>query len=68
MFKCVPGPLKSKNEQKRLIIEKLNDINNTDRLIYYISNNLVYSAITECNELNLNDHIKNKIERLKWQV
>jgi len=68
MFKCVPGPLKSKNEQKRLIIEKLNDINNTDKLIDYISNNMAYSAISECDKLNLSDHMKNKIGRLKWQV
>lgn len=68
MFKCVPGPLKSKKEQKRLLIKKLRTINNTDKLIYYISNDFVYSAITECNKLNLNNHIKNKIERLKWQV
>lgn len=68
MFKCVPGPLKSKEEQKSLIIEKLENIDGTDKLIHYISNNFIYSAITECNKLNLNDHMKNKIERLKWQV
>lgn len=62
------GPLKSKKEQKYLIIEKLKNIDNTDKLIYYISNNFVYSAITECDKLNLNDHMKNKIGRLKWQT
>lgn len=67
MFKCVPGPLKSKEEQKCLIIKKLYNIYNTDKLIYYISNNMIYSAITECDKLNLNDHMKTKIGRLKWQ-
>lgn len=68
MFKCVPGKLKSKTEQKRLIIDKLNNIDDTDNLINYISNNMVYSAITESNDLDLSDHMKNKIGRLKWQV
>lgn len=68
MFKCAPGPLKSKEKQKQLIIEILNNIDNTKNLINYINNNMTYSAIRESNNLDLSDHIKNKIGRLKWQV
>jgi hypothetical protein len=65
---CVPGKLKSKTEQKRLLIEKLMKIDGTKELIADIEKNFIYSALSKCNNIELTDHMRNKIERLKWQV